>query len=254
MSEESSKKSLPIKPILILLLLLSLAGNAFLASMYLQARNTTAADPTLQAQAELDEVLEQVSKLVNLPEGVTPILATVNNADSLKEQQPFFKDALNGDKLLLYTNAPDPVDRKAFLYRPETNQLINVAPLNIGGNIQAQQDEFSMDIRNGTGSEGLEDQMEALLGRIFPNSNVASKGIAANDEYESSVLVQVNASDELATKVSQLFNVPVEELPADEEVNEDVDLILILGGTGETAEADQTETDTTQEASPAGQQ
>lgn len=207
MSEESAAKKPPVQVVIIFLLLLSLAGNAFLASMYMQTRNKLnqiEENPTADAQAELDEILNEVSSLITLPEGITPILATVNNADSLKERQAFFKDAQNGDKLLMYTTATEVADRKAYLFRPETKQLINVAPINVGGQIQAQEDEFSMDIRNGTETDGLEDQMESLLGRVFPNASVATKGIASGT-YDQSMLVKVNASDEVANKVSQLF-------------------------------------------------
>lgn len=245
MSEEAAERKLPVQAILIFLVLVSLAGNAFLGSMYWQTRSELAqlrANPQQEAQEELDAILAEVSSLITLPEGLVPVLATVNNADSLRERQVFFENAQNGDKLLLYTAAEDVADRKAYLYRPSTKQLINVAPINVGGQIQAQEDTFSMDIRNGTPTEGLEDQMESLLGNVFPNASVGAKGIAARSDYEASALVQVNASDELAQKVSQLFNVELVDLPSGETSNGDVDLILILGGgeaatEGEAAEA-----------------
>lgn len=229
-SAPSSNKK--VMGLVVVLLLASLAGNAFLGSMFWQMRQENMElkqDPQRVAQAELAEVMEAVSKIITLPQGVTPTLATVNNAESLKEQQPFFKDAQDGDKMLLYAQTTDAAERKAYLYRPSTNQLINVAPINVGGQIVAQQDEFSIDIRNGTPTEGLEDQMESLLGRIFPNANVAVKGLAANQEYTRSQLVRVNADEALAQKIATLFNVPLGELPEGEAPAGDVDLVLILG-------------------------
>lgn len=238
----------------IFLLLVSLAGNAFLGSMYWQTRQELTQlrqDPNFGAKEDLDQTLEEVSRIVNLPEGIVPIVATVNNAESLRGRQEFFEDAQNGDKMLLYSNATASADRKAYLYRPATQQLINVAPINISGQIQPQEDTFTIDIRNGTGREGLETQMESLLARVFPNATVTARGLAANDDYEASVLVQANASNEMAQKFSQLFNVPIVELPDGESPVGDTDLVLILGSSQEEAAAD---TSPAPEASPSGQE
>ena len=61
-----------------------------------------------------------------LPTGETPTIATVTDASKLKDQA-FFTNAVTGDKVLIYTNA-----KKAFLYRPSTNKIINIAPVNLG--------------------------------------------------------------------------------------------------------------------------
>ncbi|OGZ63834.1 MAG: hypothetical protein A3A98_00920 [Candidatus Staskawiczbacteria bacterium RIFCSPLOWO2_01_FULL_40_39] len=79
-------------------------------------------------QQELQEVIAKVSKLIVLPEGETPTMATVTDPALLKDQ-PFFAKAQKGDKVLIYTNA-----KKAILYNPSTNKIVEVAPLNIGNN------------------------------------------------------------------------------------------------------------------------
>lgn len=67
-----------------------------------------------------------VGKLMELPSGEEPTIAQVSDAEKLKEQ-PFFMSAQNGDRVLIYTKA-----RKAILYRPGINKIIDVAPVNIG--------------------------------------------------------------------------------------------------------------------------
>lgn len=74
---------------------------------------------------ELKRVLEKVGRLVLLPEGETPTLATVTDKQLLSGQD-FYKNAENGDKVLIYA-----VAKKAFLYRPSTNKIIEIAPVTV---------------------------------------------------------------------------------------------------------------------------
>lgn len=79
-------------------------------------------------QASIDQtksVVAMVGKLIALPTDETPSLATVQDKTKLKDQ-PFFKNAMNGDKLLLFIKA-----KKAILYRESSNKIIEVAPINI---------------------------------------------------------------------------------------------------------------------------
>lgn len=76
-----------------------------------------------QASASSD-VIAKVGKLVELPAGETPTVATVSDLAPLKDE-PFFKEAEIGDKVLIFSTS-----KKAILYRPSTNKVITVAPLN----------------------------------------------------------------------------------------------------------------------------
>ena len=77
-------------------------------------------------QQEVAKLVAQVGKLIILPEGETPTLATLSDLEKLKDQS-FFAKAKTGDKVLIYTNA-----KKAILYSPELNKIVEVAPINIG--------------------------------------------------------------------------------------------------------------------------
>ena len=70
--------------------------------------------------------MERVSRLIILPTDEEPTIATVADPDRLQDQ-PFFDNAKTGDKLLIYTNA-----RKAILYDPVSDKIVEVAPINIG--------------------------------------------------------------------------------------------------------------------------
>ena len=83
-------------------------------------------DPQKVIQEENQALINRIGALIALPEGETPTIATVNDPDLLKDQ-PFFAKAKKGDKVLIYPNA-----KKAILYDPESNKIIEVAPLTIG--------------------------------------------------------------------------------------------------------------------------
>ena len=73
-----------------------------------------------QAEKKTLDLVTEVAKLIALPEGETPSLATVTGAEKLRNQE-FYKNALDGDKVLIYQKA-----HMAYLYRPSTRKLINV--------------------------------------------------------------------------------------------------------------------------------
>lgn len=81
-------------------------------------------DDTSQ-QDEANQLVERVSKLILLPRDEQPTIATVTRVEELKNQT-FFKDAENGDKVLVYPKA-----KQAILYRPSQNLIIAVAPFTI---------------------------------------------------------------------------------------------------------------------------
>lgn len=72
---------------------------------------------------ENKELVEKVGKLIILPANEEPTVATVSDLDKLKGQ-PFFAKAQIWDKVLIYSQA-----KKAVLYRPSTNEVIELAPL-----------------------------------------------------------------------------------------------------------------------------
>ena len=82
-------------------------------------------DPNTGNRQVIDEVVKKASKHILLPSGEQPTLATVSDISKVKGQ-PFFQNAQNGDKVIVFTQA-----RKAYLYRPSSDIIIEVAPLNI---------------------------------------------------------------------------------------------------------------------------
>jgi hypothetical protein len=117
-------------PWLAALILLIAAGGT--AAYYVKKYNDSQkevkrlSNPQQVAKDQTKELLDKVGKLTVLPTNETPTIATVTDINKLKDQA-FFANAQNGDKVLIYTK-----NKKAILYRPSTNKIINIAPVNIG--------------------------------------------------------------------------------------------------------------------------
>lgn len=112
--------------------LIALVAIIFVASIgsavyfYLQTVNLkkSPADATVQ---ESKQTVDRVSRLILLPKDEIPTIATVSDPTALSGQ-PFFNTAEKGDQVLIYSNA-----KQAILYRPASNIIVNVAPINLGG-------------------------------------------------------------------------------------------------------------------------
>ena len=87
--------------------------------------STLKKDPGKIAQEENSKLVAQVGKLIVLPPGETPTIATVADPSKLTDQA-FFAKAKKGDKVLIYAGA-----KKAVLYSPESNKIVEIAPINI---------------------------------------------------------------------------------------------------------------------------
>lgn len=81
----------------------------------------------VQVQSEVDALVAEVDKLIELPKDEKPTVKTLTDIEIEKvKDQPFFKNAKNGDKVLVYTNA-----KKVILYRPTEKRIIEVGAVNI---------------------------------------------------------------------------------------------------------------------------
>lgn len=108
-----------------LLMVLAAAPSVYFYRQYQQAQ-LKLTNPTEAAKQDAKETIVAVGKLLMLPPDEEPTVMQVTDVSKLKDQA-FFANAQNGDKVLIYTTA-----KKAILYRPGTNKIIDVAPVNIG--------------------------------------------------------------------------------------------------------------------------
>lgn len=127
-SGKKFKLNKKLSKIILALILLILIGAAVYFYMQYQNTKNLLQNPNQASSEEVKILLTQVGKLIELPTNEAPTIATVSDKTKLLDQ-PFFANAQNGDKVLIYANA-----KKAILYRPSINKIIEVAPVNLGQN------------------------------------------------------------------------------------------------------------------------
>lgn len=192
---------------------------------------------------EVSELLEQVRRLILLPEGEVPLVATVQDAEALIREQSFYLGVRNGNKLLVYGSA-----RKAIIYDPERDILVNVGPVyfdeqavspqvpqepvNVVSPAPLPQTEgLSIEIRNGSGEPGaareLGDKLESK-----PDYSVVGITDAARNNYEEVLLIDLVAGSnpEAITKLAAFIGATVITSLPEEETESGAEVLIILGG------------------------
>lgn len=181
-------------------------------------------NPSQIGKEESKALIDKVGKLIELPKE-TPNIYTVTDVQKLKDQ-PFFARAENGDKVLIYTQA-----KKAILYRPSINKVIDVAPINIGEE-QAQNQPTRIAIYNGTTTVGLTNIVEKQLKEKLTNIDVVVKENAGSNDYKKTVVVDLSGSKkDIATQIADIVKGELGTLPDDEIEPKDADILVILGAT-----------------------
>lgn len=198
---------------------------------YLQYKKATdqLANPQAFSQGEVSSLVEKIGKLIELPEGETPTLATVSDSESLRSQ-PFFARSQNGDRVLIYTNA-----KKAILYRPDSNKIIEVAPVTLGQSASASaipqdaQPVTTVVIRNGTQTVGLTKTIEDTLKQKIPTITVVDRENAKNRNYTSTLVIDVKGTkSSFADDIAKALQATVGQLPKDE-ATPSADFLVIVG-------------------------
>ena len=112
---------------ILLLAIVALIGVGASVYMYMEMQSIKNDPKTLQQaqQSKVNAIKDKVGKLIAIPKDETPVLATVDDKEKLKDQ-PFFKDAQNGDVILMFAQS-----KKAIIYRESENKLVNVGPIAI---------------------------------------------------------------------------------------------------------------------------
>lgn len=221
------------------LILLVILGIIIGGYWYLQNR-------TLQGIAELDatqvaELVKVVGKHVVLPEplDVSKVqVAGVQDAEKLMQVSQFFREAQNGDQLIIFPT-------KLVLFRPSENKIVNIsAPSGVQESSESIPDitkvntedssteqkvvsrTLTVEIRNGSGKTGLAGVVKGKLA-TFPQLSVSKTGNAAKDSYETTVIV--NKENFMLPDISTAVKGSTQAGLPEGEKETTADILIILG-------------------------
>lgn len=208
----------------VVLVVISFSPSLYFGKKYQETLNLLK-NPTEVAKREVDSILVEVGKKIELP-SESPTIATVSDKEKLKDQ-PFFAKAENGDKVLIYPEA-----RKAILYRPSVDKIIEVSTLTIGGGETKDKVEVvaaKVAILNGTTRDGVATKMRDQLKGSMSTLEINSISNATKSDYAETLVVILNSSKEAEAKLmAEALKAKISALPAGE-AKPDADVLIIVG-------------------------
>jgi hypothetical protein len=190
---------------------------------------------------QVSELIDRVGRFLVLPSDEQPSVAAISDAISLAERQAFYKDAKDGDILIVYSS-------KAIIYDATADKLVNVGPIvrtdiepsTASGSGQANESpeptaepaQVTVEVRNGTSTAGLAGAMASEL-KKNDLYDVKTPGDAAG-AYTETVIVDLSGGDDEGKTVTvnlladELNAKVVTELPAGEEASQ-YDVLILIG-------------------------
>lgn len=219
MLTKMNKNNRVIYIVLIIVVLLAVGTAGYFAKKYFDLK----ANPNQASQEETARLTEAVGKLYELPKDETPIVGKVQDKEKLKDQ-PFFKNAQNGDDILIYQKA-----KVAIIYRAKENKLINVGPIAIDAAAQQGQTSATVQVFNATSKTGAADAILKSVNEIAGLQVSQSISDAKNKNTSQNIIVDVNGTKgELAKQIAEKLGGTVGSLPAGE-AKPTVDIAVFVG-------------------------
>jgi flagellar basal body-associated protein FliL len=127
MESEKTKAKLSNTGIVLVITLVVLLLVAVSSSIYFYRKSNVKIDSQEEAVKDLARTIKMVGKHIVLPTDEQPTMATVSDPEKLKDQ-PFFVNAKKGYKVLIFS-----LSKKAILYDPVADRIVEVAPINASG-------------------------------------------------------------------------------------------------------------------------
>lgn len=197
--------------------------------------------------AQVDRLVAKIARFLVVPANEKPIVLVLSDAESRAQQQPFYRDAKNGDILFVYGT-------KAIIYDVRADKLVNVGPIQrndatpvpspadgtASGSAQVSPsaspagtpvapEKITIDVRNGTTTAGL---ATTTANELKKNTWVTVGKVGdAKGTFTKTVLVDLSkgAKPNAIAQLERIYGVTaVKEIPKGESTST-ADALVIVG-------------------------
>jgi hypothetical protein len=193
------------------------------------------------SEGDIVDLIAKVSKHIIVPSDEEPTIATIVDAEKLSQDQAFYSNVKDGDKVLIYMNA-----QKALIYRESEDLLVNVGPVYTNESeeevlpeeeiieepaIEQSEEPMTIEIRNGSKTAGVAGD---LKDKLLENAgyDVIDIGDADNKDYEGYTIVNLTTGNKELQLNSLLSDMGIAdaltELPEGVEETE-AEILIIIG-------------------------
>jgi len=203
-------------------------------------------NPKAVSQDETPTLIETIGKFVDLPQDEVPKIATVTDKEKLKEQV-FFAKTENGDKVLFYLQ-----NKKAILFRPSNNKIIEIMPFNLGDDKSVSQEPSQNQEVAGaniTPEQSIAPEVPKIPAKVAVYNGSKIRGLAAKigdqlaalsevevitkenakGNYEKTMVIDlIGNNSEISQKIAETLGGEIGSFPETEKKPE-AD-ILVIGG------------------------
>ena len=208
-----------LKTFLIGLLVTCFISISFFAFYFYQKYQKSLNKEQIAVQ-EVQELKAAVNKLIVLPDE-DPVVATITDKTKL-EQQAFFKQAENGDKVLIFQKSS-----KAILYRPSQQKIVDVTVLNVTKPTESSPtptptkssdiSPATITIYNGSLVAGLTGKVESKIIKDVSDIKVLSKVNAAKSDYQKTMVIDLSKKySDKANEIDSNLGAELASLPEGE--------------------------------------
>jgi uncharacterized protein YneF (UPF0154 family) len=184
-------------------------------------------NPTEAAKEEIKTLVMEIGKSVVLPSKEDPTVATITDVNKLNAQ-PFFKQAQNGDKVIIY-----PISRKIILYRPSLQKIVDITAMNVSTSqpvtTPVVQVPAQVAVLNGTPITGLAAKTALQLEQKVSDMLITKKTTATELTYKKTIVAFSDMKyQKKAQEIAKLVQGEIGVLPTIEQV-QGADIIVLLG-------------------------
>jgi hypothetical protein len=247
---QTSKGSARMSPLGVALILIILVTAAILGAKQLwfsgepqamgQPQDISSTDGSATPES-VRELISQVSRHIVVKQGEDPTVATIQDVEVLKRQNPvFYADAQNGDRLLIWSD-------KAVLYSQSRDIILSVLPISLpasalnqgqsGGSTSTassqsvtKEETATVEVRNGTATVGVARAMSEKLAALGLKTLAPTD--AKSKDYSQTIILKMSDKDlpqSLQAIQSVAVNAGVVEELKEGEPRSTADFLIIVG-------------------------